>query len=81
MEENKRVLFLAYIIVAIARRDVFLAQIAIRCHRVPGPGGVPSDSVYVVPVISGTCIVYHVIWTGVESVNRVAVMSTEQLTY
>ena len=81
MEENRRALLPAYIVVAIVRRDVFLVHIAIGCHRVPGPGRVPSDSVYVVPVISGACIVHHVIWMGVKSVNRVRAMRAEQFTY
>ena len=81
MEENRRTLLLAHIVVAIVRCDVLLVQIAIRCHRVPGPGRVPGDSVHVIPVISGTRIVHHAIWVGVKSVNKVAVMQAGQLTY
>ena len=54
---------------AVVRCDVFLVPIAIRRHCVPGPGGVPSDSVDVIPVILGTCIVYHVIWVDSEDEN------------
>ena len=34
-------LFLAYVVMTIVRWDVFLVQIAIMCHRVPGPNGTP----------------------------------------
>ena len=67
-------LLLAYIVVAIVRWDVLLVHIAIMCHRVPGPGRVSSDSTYMIPVISRTCIVYHVVWAGSENVNGVTVM-------
>ena len=57
-------MFLAYVVVSIIRRDIFLVQVAVRCHRVPAPTGVLSDPVDVIPVISGTRIVHHVVWVG-----------------
>ena len=62
---------LAYIVMAIVRWDVLLVHIAIMCHRVPGPGRVSSYSTYMIPVISRTCIVYHVVWADLEDVNGV----------
>ena len=67
-------LFLAYVVMTIVRWDVFLVQIAIMCHRVPGPSGVPSNSANVVPVVSGTCIVHHGVWVDTAVVNSVTVM-------
>jgi len=59
--ENGKCLLLTDIIVAIVRRDVSLVQITIGCHCVPGPSGVFSDSADVIPVVSGTGVVSHVI--------------------
>jgi len=53
---------------AIVRWDISLVQITKRCHRFPGPSGVPSDFAYVVPVIPGACIVHHGVWVGVGGV-------------
>ena len=61
MEDEWRFALPAYIIMAIARWDVFLVQITVVFHRVPGPSGVISDPAYIIPVISGTCIVHHVV--------------------
>ena len=64
---------------AIIWRDVFLVQIAVRCHRVPGPCRVPGDPADVIPVISGTRIVHHSIWAGLEGGNRVTVIQDNGL--
>jgi len=49
------------IIVVIVWRDVSLVQVTIGCHCVPGPSGVFSDSADVIPVVSGTGVVSHVV--------------------
>ena len=50
-----------YIVMVVVRCDIFLVQIAIMCHRIPCPSRVSSDPAYVVPVVSGTRIVYHAV--------------------
>ena len=59
--EKKRYPLQAYIVVAIIRGNVFLAQIAVVCHRIPGPSGVVRDPTYIIPVVSGARIVHHVV--------------------
>ena len=59
--EKRRYFLLAYVVVTVIWWDISLVQIAIGCHRFPGPGGVLGDSVYVVPVIPGACVVYHTV--------------------
>ena len=54
-------LLLTYVVMTIIRWDISLVQIAIGCHRFPGPSGVLSDSAYVIPVIPGACVVYHTV--------------------
>ena len=61
MGEKKRYPLKAYIVVAIVRGNVFLAQIAMVCHRIPGPSGVVRDPTYIIPVVSGARIVHHVV--------------------
>ena len=71
MRKKRRYVVPTYIVVAIVWWDVLLVHIAIMCHRIPGPGRVSSDSTYMIPVISRTCIVYHVVWAGLEDVSGV----------
>ena len=59
---------------AIVRWNVFLVQIAIMCHRVPGPSRIPSGSTDPIPVVSGTRIIQHVVWVDLAGVNSVMVM-------
>jgi len=56
---------------AIVRGDILLVQVAIRRHCVPGPSGIFSDSVYMIPVIPGARIVHHIVWVGLRGVNNV----------
>ena len=71
--EKRKCPLLTYIVMTIIRCDVFLVQVAIRRHRIPGPSRVPSNSTDVIPVIFGTCVVYHIIWVGLEGVSGLTV--------
>ena len=57
--ERPRYVLLPHVVMAVVRCDIFLVQIAVGCHRVPGPSGVPGDSADVIPVVSRTSIIYH----------------------
>ena len=58
-ENEQKNLLLAYIIVVVIRRNVFLVQVTVTCHRVPGPSRIPNDSADVIPVIFGTGSIDH----------------------
>ena len=63
-DKNKgevKIVVLAYIVMAIVGRDVSLVQIAMVCHCIPSPSGVFSDPTYIIPVVSRTRIVHHVV--------------------
>ena len=74
MRKKKRYVVPTYIVVAIVRRDVFLVQFAVMCHCVPGPSGVVGDSTYIIPVVSGTRIVYHVVWVDLEGADSITII-------
>ena len=74
MEKKRKIPPPAYVVMAIVWSHVFLVQVAIRCHCVPGPSGIPSDSAYMIPVVFGTCIVHHVVWEGLGGVSSVTAM-------
>ena len=74
MREKKRYPVLIYIVMAIVGRDVPLIQVAMVCHRVPGPSGVLSYLAYIIPVVSGTRIVYHIVWVDLEGADSITII-------
>ena len=74
MRAKKGYPVLTYIVMAIVGRDVPLIQIAMVCHCVPSPSGVVGDSTYIIPVVSGTRIVYHVVWVDLEGADSITVI-------
>ena len=63
-DKNKgevKIVILAYIVMAIVGCDVSLVQIAMVCHCIPSPSGVFSDPTHIIPVVSRTRIVHHVV--------------------